>query len=154
MLKNLLLGGAMLIAVPALAQTAGQTATHGKHQGTATTTNDHDPTVEDQDAARGNAQATVSTQVNGGVNTPAAGVPAGTAAPPDMTGINTRGTIGQGGIVNGTATSHQGTALPTGSAHGGTGGPLVAARNYPPCSRTVTDSCIQLHERGVSGQGN
>jgi hypothetical protein len=23
------------------------------------------------------------------------------------------------------------------------------ARRYPPCSRTVTDRCIQLHERGV-----
>jgi hypothetical protein len=28
-------------------------------------------------------------------------------------------------------------------------GPREARRHYPPCSRTVTDSCIQLHERGV-----
>src|SRR5205085_5645049 len=26
------------------------------------------------------------------------------------------------------------------------------ARHYPPCSRAVTDSCIQLYERGVRGQ--
>ncbi len=25
----------------------------------------------------------------------------------------------------------------------GTGGPAAGTRNYPPCSRTVTDSCIQ-----------
>ncbi len=25
----------------------------------------------------------------------------------------------------------------------------AAAGDYPPCSRTVTDRCIQLHERGV-----
>jgi hypothetical protein len=30
----------------------------------------------------------------------------------------------------------------------GVGGP-VEAGNYPPCSRTVTDSCIQTYERGV-----
>ena len=28
-------------------------------------------------------------------------------------------------------------------------GPPDARRHYPPCSRTVTDSCIQLYERGV-----
>jgi hypothetical protein len=27
-------------------------------------------------------------------------------------------------------------------------GPREARRDYPPCSRTVTDSCIQLSERG------
>ena len=28
-------------------------------------------------------------------------------------------------------------------------GPRDARRHYPPCSRTVTDRCIQLYERGV-----
>jgi hypothetical protein len=28
-------------------------------------------------------------------------------------------------------------------------GPRDARHHYPPCSRTVTDSCIQLYERGV-----
>jgi hypothetical protein len=37
---------------------------------------------------------------------------------------------------------------PAGAQYTGTGGPLEAV-NYPPCSRTVTDSCIQLYERGV-----
>jgi hypothetical protein len=43
------------------------------------------------------------------------------------------------------------TATPTPN---GIGGPVEARSGYPACSRTVTDSCIQLHERGVTGQGN
>jgi hypothetical protein len=35
----------------------------------------------------------------------------------------------------------------------GVGGPEVRT-GYPACSRSVTDSCIQLHENGVTGQGN
>jgi len=37
---------------------------------------------------------------------------------------------------------------------GGMGGPVEARTGYPACSATVTDSCIQLYERGVTGQGN
>ena len=37
----------------------------------------------------------------------------------------------------------------------GMGGPEENAQTgYPPCSRTVTDRCIQLYERGVTGRGN
>lgn len=39
-------------------------------------------------------------------------------------------------------------SAPAGAEYTGTGGPLEEV-NYPPCSRTVTDSCIQLYERGV-----
>jgi hypothetical protein len=28
-------------------------------------------------------------------------------------------------------------------------GPRPAAGDYPPCSKTVTDSCVQTYERGV-----
>jgi hypothetical protein len=31
-------------------------------------------------------------------------------------------------------------------------GPREMRRHYPPCSRTVTDRCIQLYERGVRGR--
>jgi hypothetical protein len=41
-----------------------------------------------------------------------------------------------------------GASMPAGSEYTGVGGP-VAASDYPPCSRTVTDRCIQLYERGV-----
>jgi hypothetical protein len=39
-------------------------------------------------------------------------------------------------------------AAPAGAQYTGVGGPLEEA-DYPPCSRTVTDRCIQLYERGV-----
>jgi len=42
-------------------------------------------------------------------------------------------------------------AAPAGAAYKGMGGPLEEV-DYPPCSRTVTDSCIQLYERGVTGR--
>ena len=42
-----------------------------------------------------------------------------------------------------------GTSMPAASEYTGTGGPL-ATTDYPPCSRTVTDRCIQLYERGVA----
>ena len=35
----------------------------------------------------------------------------------------------------------------------GVGGP-IAETGYPACSATVTDRCIQLYERGVTGEGN
>ncbi len=37
------------------------------------------------------------------------------------------------------------------SQYTGMGGPLEEV-DYPPCSRTVTDRCIQLYERGVRGR--
>jgi hypothetical protein len=40
------------------------------------------------------------------------------------------------------------------SQFSGVGGPIEAQSGYPPCSATVTDSCIQLYERGVTGSGN
>jgi hypothetical protein len=47
------------------------------------------------------------------------------------------------------------TPEPQGTAPGkGIGGPTEARTGYPACSATVTDSCIQLYERGVTGQGN
>ena len=36
----------------------------------------------------------------------------------------------------------------------GTGGDEWAGRGYPPCSRTITDRCIQLYERGVRTRAN
>ncbi|MFN3388627.1 MAG: hypothetical protein ACK40O_06805 [Allosphingosinicella sp.] len=32
--------------------------------------------------------------------------------------------------------------------------PPVSKSGYPPCSRTVTDNCIQLYERGVRTEAN
>jgi hypothetical protein len=33
-------------------------------------------------------------------------------------------------------------------------GPPESRGGYPPCSRTVTDNCIQLYERGVRARDN
>lgn len=67
-----------------------------------------------------------------------------------------QGVTQQGTDPNGTATA------PAGTNQAPTGEPAVAsanqqaaftsqpaAGNYPPCSRTVTDSCVQTYERGV-----
>ncbi|HEX8667825.1 MAG TPA: hypothetical protein VF727_05570 [Allosphingosinicella sp.] len=44
------------------------------------------------------------------------------------------------------------SAAPPGAAPAPAG--TRAAGGYPPCSRTVTDRCIQLHERGVRTAAN
>lgn len=208
MLKPILLGSAMLLALPALAQTTNGT----QSSGTATTTNDHDPTMEEDDATAEGA-ATVGTQANGGVRSSQtttatdadaqgttgtmnhgtmnhgtmnhgtaaqAGTAQGTTGHGNMNhgtmnhgAAGQAGTTGQSGMNHGTmnpGTGTQGSAaggtMSGGTAGGGTmsgwsggtgnasgaytgvGGPMQGARDYPPCSRTVTDSCIQLHERG------
>jgi hypothetical protein len=44
------------------------------------------------------------------------------------------------------------SASPPGPDH--PGAPREARGGYPPCSRTVTDNCIQLYERGVRTPAN
>jgi hypothetical protein len=105
MLKSVLLGGAMLLALPALAQTASSTATGAAQSGPATTTSDQDPALDDPTVG-GSANTPVSAQVDGNVAVGA-------------------------------------VASPTAPAQAGIGGP-EAPRDYPVCSRTVTDSCLQL----------
>jgi hypothetical protein len=110
MLRPLLLAGAVIVAVPASAQTAG----------------DHDPTVETDAAARARHDS-VSAQVNGGVNTA------------------TTGAHAEASLQAGTETNLDHNDAP---GFTGTGGPYEpAAKVYPPCSRTVTDRCLQTHER-------
>ena len=47
-----------------------------------------------------------------------------------------------------------GAAPPAHWSRGGADGDEWAGRGYPPCSRTVTDRCIQLYERGVRTRAN
>jgi hypothetical protein len=65
----------------------------------------------------------------------------------------------EGKIESGTETALVAAAKPVdptlagemggpGAQYTGVGGPLEEV-DYPPCSRTVTDRCIQLYERGV-----
>ena len=44
------------------------------------------------------------------------------------------------------------SASPPASDH--SDGPREARSGYPPCSRTVTDNCIQLYERGMRAPAN
>jgi hypothetical protein len=143
MLRPILLGGFVLLAIPALAQTTDKAGGSPVQSGTPTTTNDHDPTTDDE--AAGTINPTVSTQVNSGTTSAAAGV-----------GVGTQGrTTTHQGIDHGTMT-HQGQAAVsgTGTVNATTGAGTVAAtvvsaqpRNYPMCSRTITDSCMQVEGR-------
>jgi hypothetical protein len=153
MLKPILMAGAMLFAIPALAQSTGT-----QSSGTPTTTNDHDPTMEEDDATAEGA-ATVGTQANGGI------ISSQTSTGADSNAQGTTGTNHQGmnhGTTGQTGTTTGGTmtggasggamsgGTPGGAMSGGTmsGGAMQGAQSYPPCSRTVTDSCIQTNERG------
>lgn len=56
-----------------------------------------------------------------------------------------------------TAMTEPDPAVPAaeGTAYTGVGGPTEAATGYPPCSGAASDDrCIQLYERGVTGEGN
>jgi hypothetical protein len=122
MLRSIMVGTAMLIAIPALAQTASSP--------TGTTTNDHDPMSEEDSMGQGSGTTPLAGQVNGGVTTssPGMGTSSGTTVMTGQAGLAT-----QGSGATGTATS--------GGAYRGVGGP---AGDYPICSRTITDSCRQV----------
>ncbi len=70
-----------------------------------------------------------------------------------------QGVTQQGTDPNGQATAPAGTnmgaqgmgpAVPAAN-QGAAFTPRAAAGEYPPCSRTVTDSCVQTYERGSTG---
>lgn len=52
------------------------------------------------------------------------------------------------------AAKRSSTTTPAPAATPGVGGPVETRTGYPACSATITDRCIQLHERGVTGRGN
>jgi hypothetical protein len=154
MLKPLLFGSAMILALPALAQTTnstgGSTSAGQSGSATGTTTNDHDPTMSDD-----NAQATGTTgmgsQVNGGTTTSSTGMRTGQTG----TGMSNSGTTGgtsDWGTGAGSASTGTGTASGSWSSgasgsYAGRGGPEGGMRAYPPCTRSRTDSCTQMRGR-------
>ncbi|HEV2866263.1 MAG TPA: hypothetical protein VGX37_07090 [Allosphingosinicella sp.] len=145
MLKTLLLAGATLLAIPALAQTSGSSQSPTTQSGVPTTTNDHDPTETPADAGNPAGTSTFGSQVNGGVtsSSPGAGNLEGQA---DQNGQSDQsGQMGQTSEAGQINNGQQGMTA-TGS-YQGTGGPAAGARDYPPCSRTVTDRCIQRERR-------
>jgi len=85
----------------------------------------------------------------------AAQVPAGPVVAPDNSNpeLDARGIP----VISDPAVAPPGFNQPAGV--NGMGGPLVdasqppatqpATQDYPPCSRTITDKCVQTYERGV-----
>ena len=69
-------------------------------------------------------------------------------------GVTQQGTV-PNGQANPPAGYNQGTTGTSGSmGSSGTGmsgsmGGTASTANYPPCSKSVTDSCVQTYERGV-----
>jgi hypothetical protein len=150
MLKTLLVGSAMLIALPALAQTTRTTGSGTTSSPIGTTTNDHDPTPTGDVGMQGTGASTVGTQVNGGTTMGSPGVRTGQTTQGSTTGTESdwgaNGTTTSGSMTgsmsaNGTSTTG------AGAAYTGRGGPMESARAYPPCTRTRTDSCTQMRGR-------
>jgi hypothetical protein len=73
--------------------------------------------------------------------------PVDTILPGEMGGTGT-GAMNGDGMIDRSAGETADAAAPAGAQYTGMGGPLEEV-DYPPCSRTVTDRCIQLYERGV-----
>lgn len=168
MLKPILLGTALLFALPALAQT-----TKGAQgNGTATTTAEGDSAIDEEDEAATQSDGTASdrrmstgTDAQGttganhnGMNhgtmnqgtAAQGGMSSGNSSGGNMsTGTMSRGTNSMGSMSGGSTSggAMSGGAMSSSGNYGGMGGPAQGAGNYPPCSRTVTDSCIQTNER-------
>jgi len=61
---------------------------------------------------------------------------------------STQSAMNGDGVIDAAAGETADAAAPATAQYTGMGGPLEEV-DYPPCSRTVTDRCIQLYERGV-----
>ena len=89
------------------------------------------------------------------------GQPSGVTVDDPSQATGPQGVTQQGTDPNGQASAPAGTNMGvqgTGPAvpmadQGAAFTPRAAAGEYPPCSRTVTDSCIQTYERGSRPRG-
>ncbi|MDB5691311.1 MAG: hypothetical protein JWO81_374 [Alphaproteobacteria bacterium] len=153
MIKTILLGGALVLALPAFAQSP---ASHGPvNTGTIGTTG-HDPLQTADDATvQTNATPSTDAQARGDVSGTSLGQRASLAAPTGTCLRNGRsGRMSKAcSTTNGGMTGTASTAGTTGwtngapSSYTGMGGPDAGAHSYPTCSRTVTDSCAQTGQR-------
>ena len=148
MLKTILLGGALALALPAYAQTP---AAHGAvNAGTAQTTA-HDP-LQTADDATVQSTSTPATDAaaRGDVSSTSPGIRAGLATPTDNCTLGasrtrharTRCARTNAGAVAANASGSMGMTATT-SGYTGMGGPDTGAGAYPMCSRTVRDHCMQ-----------
>jgi hypothetical protein len=130
MLKTLMLGAAMIVAVPALAQTTGTSNADMNKPGTGSTNT-------------GSSTSMGQTMGQGGTGTSSttAGSSADSGWGTTGSTSSTASSMGAGTSANGTATWNSGSAGYTGQ-----GGPAMGnegGRSYPACSRTVRDNCMQ-----------
>jgi len=122
MLKPFLLGAAMVLAVPALAQTTGSSN------------------------ADMNKPGSSSTSMGQTMTPPASGTSSTTSTANGDSGWGTTGSTSATASSMGTGTSANGTATWNGgsTAYTGQGGPDTAGgKSYPMCSRTLRDNCMQ-----------
>jgi hypothetical protein len=148
MLKTILLGGAIAVALPALAQAP---AAHAPvNAGTAQTTA-HDP-LQTQDDATMQSTSTPATNASaaGRVSTTSPGIRAGLSTPTDnctLGASRTRHARTRCARTDNGAVAANTTGTASMSGYAGMGGPDAAGRAYPTCSRSVRDSCIQTGRR-------
>jgi len=132
-MKTLILASALMLGGAAVAQTTHSSHASGAQQPATTQPSGTATGTMSQDTAQG----------TGAMTQPMSQPSTGTGTMGDTKGtMNDPGT----GMMNDTGTGTMSGTGNTGMT--GVGGP-GEARNYPPCSRTVTDSCIQTYERGV-----
>ncbi len=124
-LKPLMLGAALVVGTAAVAQQTDVNSPNAGSPGTQDTAQPSGQTVDDPSQNTGPQGVTQQ-----GTD------PDGQASAPTGTNIGVQGT-GTGPAV---PMANQGAAFT----------PRAAAGEYPVCSRTVTDSCVQAYERGVS----
>jgi hypothetical protein len=144
MLKTILLGGALAIALPALAQTP---ATHAPVNAGTSQTTAHDP-LQTADDATVQATSTPATDAaaQGNVSRTSPGIRAGLATPTDnctLGASRSRHARNRCARTDNGAVAANATGTTGMSGYTGMGGPDMPARNYPRCSRTVRDNCIQ-----------
>jgi hypothetical protein len=148
MLKTILLGGALVVASPILAQTP---ATHGPVRADTAARGAHDP-LQTGDDATIQATSTPATDAaaRGESSGTSPGIRAGLATPTDnctLGASRSRHARGRCARTDAGAVAANATGAMSGtgsmSAYTGMGGPDTGTRAYPRCSRTVTDNCTQ-----------
>jgi hypothetical protein len=148
MLKTILLGGAIAIALPAFAQAP---TSHAPVNAGAAQTTAHDPLQTQDDATmQSTSNPSTSAAAAGDVSNTSPGIRAGLATPTDNCTLGasrsrharSRCARTNAGAVAANSAAAAGAMART-SGYSGMGGPDTGTHTYPRCSRTVRDSCIQ-----------
>ncbi|HEY0412818.1 MAG TPA: hypothetical protein VGD66_06745 [Allosphingosinicella sp.] len=165
MLKPLLLGSAMLFAIPALAQTTSSSASTTNQTAVGSTSDGQDMTQSTADTGMRTGQTVqanagacsqgASASAAGSANRRGARGSVASSCGTAQGGMSGMGQSGMGATAQGStaggsdwgSSGASGTASGTGTmatgSYTGQGGPDAGTRSYPPCTRTRTDNCRQ-----------